>query len=254
MRVPVFLLGSSVYVCLQIAKVLQHYEGMVLELHLSHNDITNDGAKRLLVKEVIQHYPIHARGQLRKPLWLRLEQCKVNSRLGLPAWMYTADKQRMKPQPDCPPLQVPHLDLPVPAANAYRNRPPETRLPPRQQPISPAPQAVQAHSAPASVGAHGAKPGPSSAAPAPGGRTLAACTCHSSACNSEWCSHTRVSSQDAFAHPVTHAPLVGPPSAQSPAQCAHVGVNVDAACCLLAACARHRQSQCERLLQHVSAD
>jgi len=199
-----FLLGSSAYVCLQIAKVLQHYEGMVFELHLSHNDITNEGAKRLLVKEVIQHYPIHQRGQLRKPLWLRLEQCRVNSRLGLPAWMYTADKQRMKPQPDCPPLQVPHLDLPVPAADAYRNRPPETRLP-RQQPISPAPQALQAHSAAAPAGGGGApsaasgggKTGPSAAAPAPGGRTLAACACDGSACNSEWCLHTRVSVQDA---------------------------------------------------------
>jgi hypothetical protein len=42
--------GSLACVRLQIAKVLQHYEGMVLELHLSHNDITNEGAKRLLVK------------------------------------------------------------------------------------------------------------------------------------------------------------------------------------------------------------
>ncbi len=45
-----FLPGSSACVRLQIAKVLQHYEGMVLELHLSHNDITNEGAKKLLVK------------------------------------------------------------------------------------------------------------------------------------------------------------------------------------------------------------
>ena len=205
-------------------------------MHLSHNDITNEGARRLLVKEVIQHYPIHARGQLRKPLWLRLEQCKVNSRLGLPAWMYTADKQRMKPQPDCPPLQVPHLDLPVPAANAYRNRPPETRLPPRQQPISPAPQALQAHSAP---GAHGAKPGPSAAAPAPGGRTLAACCLLLSRQCLQFSmvlAHARLC-QDACPHPVTHAPLVGPPSSLSPAQCVHVGVSVDTACCLLAACA-----------------
>ena len=34
-------------------------------------------------QDVIQHYPIPTRGMF-KPLWLRLEQCKVNSRLGLP--------------------------------------------------------------------------------------------------------------------------------------------------------------------------
>jgi len=71
-----------------VASVLERYQGMVVECHLSHNNITNTGAKRLLVKEVIRHYPSPGRDKFRKlcqPLWLRLEQCKVNGRnLNLP--------------------------------------------------------------------------------------------------------------------------------------------------------------------------
>jgi hypothetical protein len=60
-----------------IANVLKVYEGGVNELHLSHNDITNQGVRQLCSKGgMIQYYPMrNARSGLYKPLWLRLEQC-----------------------------------------------------------------------------------------------------------------------------------------------------------------------------------
>ena len=107
----------------QIAKLLSVYQGTVKELHLSHNDITNEGAAQLLVQDVIQFYPVSVKNGLYQPLWLRLEQCRVNRRLRIPEWMYTPEKTRMKPQKDCPAVQIPHLELPVPSPNAHRSRP-----------------------------------------------------------------------------------------------------------------------------------
>ena len=125
----------------QIATVLNAYEGNVKELHLSHNDITNDGARHLLIKDVIQHYPVAVKNGLYQPLWLRLEQCRVNRKLGLPEWMYTPDRNRLKPAQDCPAVQAPHLDLPVPRPEAFRARPRDTRAPlPGSQPPPPLPQ------------------------------------------------------------------------------------------------------------------
>ena len=49
-----------IWVCVQIAAVLERYQGMVVECHLSHNNITNTGAKWLLVKVQRSPHPILA--------------------------------------------------------------------------------------------------------------------------------------------------------------------------------------------------
>lgn len=71
------------------------------------------------------------------PLWLRLENSKVDSRLNICDWMYTADKTRFKPRRDCPPLQLPHLGLQAPPPDAHLRRPTEwSRLTPSTRPPS----------------------------------------------------------------------------------------------------------------------
>jgi hypothetical protein len=47
-------------VCVQVAAVLERYQGMVVECHLSHNNITNTGANLLLVKVQRPPHPILA--------------------------------------------------------------------------------------------------------------------------------------------------------------------------------------------------
>jgi len=76
---------------------------------------------------VLQHYPYADRPGMpgRLPLWLRLENTQVDNRLNLEDWMYTAEKTRFKPRPDCPPLQLPYLGLPPPHSDAHLRRPPE---------------------------------------------------------------------------------------------------------------------------------
>jgi hypothetical protein len=114
-----------------IANVLKVYEGGVTELHLSHNAITNQGVRQLCSKGgMIQHYPMrNARSGLYKPLWLRLEYCKVNGKqLNLEKWMYTPETTPLEWGPDCPPLQIPHLNLPLPQPDALLARPRDSKV------------------------------------------------------------------------------------------------------------------------------
>jgi hypothetical protein len=115
-----------------ISNVLKVYEGGVSELHLSHNvGITNQGVRTLCNKDILKYYPLrNARSGLCKPLWLRLEQCNVNGKkLNLDDWMYTPVTKPLDWSHDCPPLQIPYVDLPLPRTDAFRTRPQTSRLP-----------------------------------------------------------------------------------------------------------------------------
>jgi len=64
--------------CVQIAEVLERYQGMVVECHLSHNHITNTGARLLLDK--VQRPPpflaIASRGRRTTTLAISLHQSR----------------------------------------------------------------------------------------------------------------------------------------------------------------------------------
>jgi hypothetical protein len=82
---------------------------------------------------MIHNYPMrNAHSGLCKPLWLRLEHCKVyGKQLNLEKWMYTPESTPLEWCSDCPPLEIPYLDLPVPQSDALLTRPPDSNL--RQQ-------------------------------------------------------------------------------------------------------------------------
>jgi hypothetical protein len=107
---------------------------------IESNRMESTGAKHLFTRDVIQYYPIPAKHGSYKPLWLRLEQCRV-SRLELPDWMYTSDKTRLKPADDCPAVQVPHIicwPLPDQPNLMHSNNPSAPSLKGRSDFISPA--------------------------------------------------------------------------------------------------------------------